>query len=386
MADIFLSYAKLDLERVKPIVAFLESNGYSVWWDAKIPVSETWSSVIERELGEAACAVVVWSVNSVKSEWVEIEAGKAKAKKMYVPLMIDDVADKVPLEFSRIEAARFIEFDEHPENAEIELLLDAIHAAKNRKLQAAGGEALEKPAVIAPKLSFWKKWKTKLTVAAAIVGVLLLIVNTLAAFRPAKGHVQNQSAENTPRFEFMYLSLEGTYDMADTNLLDPSIKLFLNYPVIANEIVPLDDSLTTALFNNYPARTTYLLVENRSKVAVTEVELQMQQYIIRDTGLIKETAGKLVGDYEQQLARQADSAYPYKIELPLSLEPGTGVLVPIYETVKERSSGNWIFTSRHVCLPKKLVYKNVVTGEVMETPVRKMAAPVVFRGGVEGRG
>ncbi|MCZ6871640.1 MAG: TIR domain-containing protein [Gammaproteobacteria bacterium] len=36
MADIFLSYASEDRERVRPLVAALETGGFSVWWDSDI--------------------------------------------------------------------------------------------------------------------------------------------------------------------------------------------------------------------------------------------------------------------------------------------------------------------------------------------------------------
>ncbi len=37
MTGIFVSYAREDQERVKPIVNELEKHGWSVFWDRKIP-------------------------------------------------------------------------------------------------------------------------------------------------------------------------------------------------------------------------------------------------------------------------------------------------------------------------------------------------------------
>ena len=36
MADIFVSYARADKARVAPLVAALERQGWSVWWDPAI--------------------------------------------------------------------------------------------------------------------------------------------------------------------------------------------------------------------------------------------------------------------------------------------------------------------------------------------------------------
>ena len=41
MADLFVSYARADRARVAPLVAALEAEGWSVWWDPEIgPVQE----------------------------------------------------------------------------------------------------------------------------------------------------------------------------------------------------------------------------------------------------------------------------------------------------------------------------------------------------------
>jgi hypothetical protein len=42
MAEIFLSYAKSDADRVRPLVGALEALGWSVWWDTRLGAGEQW--------------------------------------------------------------------------------------------------------------------------------------------------------------------------------------------------------------------------------------------------------------------------------------------------------------------------------------------------------
>ncbi|MEE4302150.1 MAG: toll/interleukin-1 receptor domain-containing protein [Pseudomonadales bacterium] len=73
MADIFLSYASEDRERVRPLVAALEAEGLSVWWDRELRPGPSFDLEIERAIEAARCVVVVWSEHAVASEWVRSE-------------------------------------------------------------------------------------------------------------------------------------------------------------------------------------------------------------------------------------------------------------------------------------------------------------------------
>ena len=108
MADIFISYASEDRERVIPIVKALEAKGLSVWWDRKIPPGKKFSEVIEEEVSAAGCLIVLWSIASVKSDFVQTEAAEAARKKILVPAIIDEV--QIPFEFRRIQAANLLDF------------------------------------------------------------------------------------------------------------------------------------------------------------------------------------------------------------------------------------------------------------------------------------
>jgi hypothetical protein len=109
MADIFVSYKSLDRRRVAPIIALLESCGWSVWWDTRIDAGETWDEVIERELRATRCVVVAWSVDSVASRWVREEADEGLKRRILVPVHIDNIDP--PLGFRRIQSIRLTDWN-----------------------------------------------------------------------------------------------------------------------------------------------------------------------------------------------------------------------------------------------------------------------------------
>ncbi|NEX11333.1 MAG: hypothetical protein C1942_01300 [Prosthecochloris sp.] len=103
MSDIFISYAREDERRVKPIVQHLQQMGWRVFWDRNIPPGQSWDEYIEQHLEASRCVVVVWSKHSVGSRWVKAEAEEAKNRNILVPLLLDKV--KLSLGFRYIQAA-----------------------------------------------------------------------------------------------------------------------------------------------------------------------------------------------------------------------------------------------------------------------------------------
>lgn len=104
MSDVFVSYKAEDRKRVKPLVAALEAEGYSVWWDEQIGGGAAWRHTIEAELNAARCVVVVWSKRSVGPDgaFVQDEATRAQQRHVYVPVLIDKV--HLPLGFGETQA------------------------------------------------------------------------------------------------------------------------------------------------------------------------------------------------------------------------------------------------------------------------------------------
>ncbi len=124
MADIFISYSGEDKSIVRKMAALLESRGWTVWWDRQIPIGQKFDTVIENELNNAACVLVIWTRRSVSSEWVKNEAAAAEKRGLLVPVMLEDV--KIPLAFERVEYARLTGWNGEEQHPELEILFNSI--------------------------------------------------------------------------------------------------------------------------------------------------------------------------------------------------------------------------------------------------------------------
>lgn len=74
MNDIFISYAREDRERAKALAQALKGQGWSVWWDRRIPTGKRYADVIVEAIAGSRCVVVLWSTVSITSDWVREEA------------------------------------------------------------------------------------------------------------------------------------------------------------------------------------------------------------------------------------------------------------------------------------------------------------------------
>lgn len=106
MSDIFLSYSAADRKRIGPLVAALTYQNWSVWWDRNISVGKAWNQVIADALESAKCVIVVWSTQSVGSQWVSNEAAEGMRRAILLPVLIDEV--HIPLGFRHLQAANLV--------------------------------------------------------------------------------------------------------------------------------------------------------------------------------------------------------------------------------------------------------------------------------------
>jgi hypothetical protein len=99
MADVFISYARSDRERVAPLVAAIQAQGWTVWWDPEIDPGQEFDRLIAAELKAAAAVLVVWTPDSVTSRWVRGEAREGADRGILVPVRFE--AASLPIDAAR---------------------------------------------------------------------------------------------------------------------------------------------------------------------------------------------------------------------------------------------------------------------------------------------
>jgi TIR domain len=137
MTDIFLSYSHEDRERVRAIVAQLEAQGWSVWWDRRLIPGQHWEGQLRDELKNCRAVVVIWTRNSVRSAWVHLEASAGLAIDGLVPIQLDrfDTAP-IPSKFEQIHAADLSAWTVGSSNSEFESVLRALREIISRPATA----------------------------------------------------------------------------------------------------------------------------------------------------------------------------------------------------------------------------------------------------------
>jgi hypothetical protein len=137
MADVFISYAGEDRDRVRLLADALQQRGFRVSWDR--PPGQDTAAIVERDLKAAKAVVVVWTQSSAISASVREEAGRARDDGRLVPVMLDRV--EPPLGFGAFQAEDFTRWDEGANAPQMRLLEEALRAKEGR--DAVGGGIAE---------------------------------------------------------------------------------------------------------------------------------------------------------------------------------------------------------------------------------------------------
>jgi tetratricopeptide (TPR) repeat protein len=124
MASLFLSYAREDIECVRPLAKALERDGHSVWWDRHISGGQEFAGAIEEALASADLVVACWSESAVRSPWVRDEAGAGRDNGRLVPVTLDGCT--LPLGFRQYHTIDLSGWNGRPRSPALKPLKAAI--------------------------------------------------------------------------------------------------------------------------------------------------------------------------------------------------------------------------------------------------------------------
>ena len=111
MADIFISYARSDAERVRILATSLHAAGLAVWWDPSTPL-EAKDAPLDAKLSAAPAVLVIWSSASRSADHVLMEAITAMGSRKLVQLRLDD--QPAPAPFDRLSCLDFSSWSGDP--------------------------------------------------------------------------------------------------------------------------------------------------------------------------------------------------------------------------------------------------------------------------------
>jgi adenylate cyclase len=140
MADIFVSYARMDKARVAPLVAAIEAQGWSVWWDPAITPGQEFDRQISAELDAAKAVIVVWSPLSVDSRWVRGEAREAADRGVLVPVRFGQA--RLPIDARAMHTADLDDWREDQASLAFQELKRALRALIGESTSAAPGRTV----------------------------------------------------------------------------------------------------------------------------------------------------------------------------------------------------------------------------------------------------
>lgn len=162
MADVFISYASEDRDRVRPLAEALSSRGLSVWWDRALVAGDDYARVIERELTLAKAVIVAWTHASVESAFVRDEARLALEQGRLVPVTLDRGV-KFPLGFGSFHAEDLSSWNGASDAPQVRLIEETVRAR------------LEGRAVDAAAVQRQRRTRARIR-AVSILGVLAMLM------------------------------------------------------------------------------------------------------------------------------------------------------------------------------------------------------------------
>jgi hypothetical protein len=126
VANVFISYARRDKERVARLTEALEGEGLSVWWDSDLVPGRRYRTIIAEQLAAADSVIVVWTAAALQSDWVQDEAEEARQRGVLIPVTLELV--RPPAGFRQVQAADLSQWTGSPQHPDFRSLVFAVRS------------------------------------------------------------------------------------------------------------------------------------------------------------------------------------------------------------------------------------------------------------------
>lgn len=188
MSHIFISYSSKDRSTTKKLATVFEKKGWKVWWDKNLKPGKAFDTAISKALDAANCIVVLWSPNSVESNWVLEEAYEGLNREILVPALIKNT--RLPFGYRRTQYVDLSKWKGSASDLSIKKLLGAIElfSAPEKKTVSTRSSASKSPKKKpAAKTKAKPKSKTKIirTFSGALDGKNIVFTGALSESRNA---------------------------------------------------------------------------------------------------------------------------------------------------------------------------------------------------------
>ena len=118
MADVFISYARVERDEAEAIRARLEALGLSVFLDVEgLDGGDVFSEVLDREVKTSGVVLGLWSPTALSRPWVQIECDIGKRRGVLVPVAIKPFTDmQTPAAFWNIQFVDLVDALDDPDH------------------------------------------------------------------------------------------------------------------------------------------------------------------------------------------------------------------------------------------------------------------------------
>lgn len=94
---LFITYCRVDLERVSKLAQLLIAGGHTVWFDNQLMPGQDWMKQLGDQIQFCDTLVYALTKDSAASEWCQWELATAvRLKKAVVPVLLEDVVSMPP--------------------------------------------------------------------------------------------------------------------------------------------------------------------------------------------------------------------------------------------------------------------------------------------------